>query len=154
LKGSHREVKERIEFEFSQIDKEFLETSSLFLKLKVEQPDAIELRAVASTLHAFYNGVENILLAIAKNIDAVTPTKGAWHIALLNQMSSASEKRQKVISETLRSQLEEYLGFRHFYRHSYAFMLDWDTMRPLVENIVTTFEAFKKEIRYSLDRMI
>ena len=40
---------------------------------KTEEPTLIELTAIGSILHSFYNGIENIFKAIGKNIDAEIP---------------------------------------------------------------------------------
>ena len=43
------------------------------------------------------------------------------------------------------SLLLEYLGFRHFYRHSYSFYLDWDLLSKLILPIENTWNAVKKD---------
>ena len=42
--------------------------------------------------------------------------------------------------------LEPYLGFRHFFRHSYTFEIDWGKLRPLVEQAEETFQRFKQDL--------
>ena len=46
----------------------------LITKLKIEDPDQIEKSAVATLLHSFYNGIENILKRIASRIDNKLPS--------------------------------------------------------------------------------
>jgi hypothetical protein len=48
--------------------------------------------------------------------------------------------------------LKEYLGFRHFSRHAYAFDLDWNLMKDLIQDlsdikqkVVNEIEIFIKE---------
>ena len=85
-------------------------------------------------------------MAIAKNIDQNVPHGSNWHQALLRQMLNNNEKRKPVISDKLKDKLVDYLGFRHFYRHSYSFHLDWNEIGSLVISLEETWQCLKKEI--------
>jgi hypothetical protein len=39
------------------------------------------MTALASVLHSFYNGLENIFLSIARHVDQQVPTGDRWHRA-------------------------------------------------------------------------
>ena len=58
----------------------------LLIRIKQKEPDNIELAALGTVLHSFYNGVEGIFLLISKQIDSETPSDSSWHQTLLNQM--------------------------------------------------------------------
>lgn len=48
-------------------------------------------------------------------------------------MAKRTEKRENIVlSNEICEELKEYLGFRHFSRHTYAFDLDWFLMKDLV----------------------
>ncbi|ACB84622.1 hypothetical protein [Natranaerobius thermophilus] len=81
------------------------------------------MTALASVLHSFYNGIENLFVAVAKNIDKYVPKSSNWHKELLKQMLKENEVRGPLISEDLRNKLIEYLAFRHFYRIHILFIL-------------------------------
>jgi hypothetical protein len=85
----------------------------------------IEVTACASVLHSFYNGLENIFLSIVKRIDRNVPTGDRWHRDLLYQMGKETPERKQVLTNKTIDQLVDYMGFRHFYRHSYSFSLEW-----------------------------
>ncbi|MCD6122169.1 MAG: hypothetical protein J7K04_10060 [Spirochaetales bacterium] len=51
-----------------------------------------------------------------------------------------------VITKELEEGLRELMGFRHFYRHTYGFMLDNELLRPLILNIEKLFRQFKEEV--------
>ncbi|MGE5342524.1 MAG: hypothetical protein ACM3SY_13700 [Candidatus Omnitrophota bacterium] len=126
-------VIEEIEEECQQIDKLFEEFGTLLDKIKDRDPDFIEIASLAMMLHSFYNGLENIFGRIAKRIDKTVPDGRDWHNELLTQMSKPTPKRKyAVLSEGMRDELKEYLGFRHFTRHAYPMDLDWDLMKDLV----------------------
>jgi hypothetical protein len=39
------------------------------------------------------------------------------------------------------------MAFRHFYRHSYGFMIDAELLNPLVEGVEGTISRLAKELR-------
>jgi len=138
-------VKEAIEVEIEEIE-------SLFELYKVElfdlkrPPNLVELTALASVLHSFYNGIENILLNIAKKIDKNPPSDSDWHKSLLLQMTKENKYRKPVLSIKMKDELKKYLTFRHFFRHSYSFHLEWEELEKLVKPIHQVWERFKSEI--------
>ena len=137
-------VIEQINFKINDIDKLFKEYELIFEKIKVQEPDLFDMTIIGSVLHSFYNGIENIFEIIAKNIDKSIPTGNKSHQELLHQMASENNKRSELISEELYFRLREYATFRHFYRHAYSFQLNWEKMRPLVDNINIIWEEIKK----------
>jgi len=107
-------VRDKIIFELESLEREMRATKALFTRLLDYEPDQVEIRAAASTLHRFYNGVENIFSAASRYIDGSFPDDERWHLSLLGLMTVPSERRTPVISGTLRKSLEKYLAFRHF----------------------------------------
>ena len=132
-----------IRTEVDNLKKELDSVEPLLAKLRIEDPDPIELRAVATTLHAFYGGIERIFLQVAKHIDENMPAGASWHRALLNQMVAPIDARNAVIDEAFRDRLSEYLGFRHFYRHAYPMSLKWDRIQPLVNTLQQTHQELE-----------
>ncbi len=137
----------QITFEISQIDHLLESYSDLLEQAQMETPDLVETTAIASVLHSFYNGVENIFLLIAKNVDSAVPSSSKWHRDLLIQMTQPAPGRQPIITAETADRLAEYMGFRHFYRHSYSFTLDWAEMQELAASLGCVWDATKNEIR-------
>lgn len=54
--------------------------------------------------------------------------------------------RYKIISEDLMNEIGEYLTFRHFFSHSYGFLIDEEKLKPLIDNILETCSKFEEEI--------
>ena len=52
----------QVEFEIGQIDQLFESYAGLLEQVQKNIPDLVEVTAVASVLHSFYNGLENIFL--------------------------------------------------------------------------------------------
>jgi len=135
-----------IQDEIKNIDDLFVEYELLFDLAKQQVPDSVEILALAALVHSFYNGLENIFQLIAKRVDSYTSKPPAWHTDLLIKMGEETEKRKAVFQETTLSDLQEYLGFRHFFRHSYTYKVDWVKLQPLIDNIHDTWRKAKSEI--------
>jgi len=138
-------IKEDIEFELGEIDSLFQLYEKELLDME-KSLNLVELTALASVLHSFYNGIENTLLIIAKYIDKNIPSDFEWHKSLLEQMAKENKHRKAVLTDDTKNELLKYLGFRHFFRHSYSIHLKWERMEELVKSIRTVWEKFKAEI--------
>ncbi len=137
---------EEIRNEIGLIDELIESHDSLLKKSKKTTLNRIEISAAATVLHSFYNGVENIFERIANRLDNKMPSSDFWHQELLEQMKSESQKRKPVISEELYEKLKLYLGFRHFFRHAYAFQFKWEKIKELLLDLNDGYNQFKKEI--------
>ena len=139
-------LKQKIQFAVSQLDEHVSKADLLIKKCQAAEPDYIELCAVGSMLHSYYNGIENILLLIAKGIDENVPNSGKWHSELLNAMFEKNTKRNTIFPETLRVSLTDYMNFRHFFRHSYGYSLKWEKASPLFLGMTENWKLVKNQI--------
>jgi predicted nucleotidyltransferase len=125
-----------------------------FLAECAKPPTHIELRAVASMLHEFYNGVERILERIAVGLGEGVPQGSYWHADLLMQMAAVREGgRPAVIDEALRARLKDYLDFRHFFRHAYGYTLEWSQLRWKAEQLSATLTILRDQLRLFFERL-
>lgn len=140
------ELRDAVDGELKELVAELDSVQPLLAKVFAAEPDAIELRAIAATLHAYYNGVERVFVLIAKHFSELPAESHTWHRDLLKQMSTSTDHRPRVISNELRDELSQLLGFRHFFRHAYPMRLKWDLIRPLVKHLELSRRAFKREV--------
>lgn len=145
-------IKKKIEFEISQLDEHLSKSLILIRKCSVQEPDYVELCAAGSILQSFYNGIENILLVISKNIDGITLNQGKWHSDLLISMCNNTEKRPAVFSEQIYPILSDYMNFRHFFRHSYGYSMKWEKLSHLFLNLENNWNEIKKELNIFLSQ--
>ncbi|MHA1378611.1 MAG: hypothetical protein ACTSRG_09535 [Candidatus Helarchaeota archaeon] len=150
-----KDVNDVIEFEIKRIENLLTKYNNLLEKVKKEDPNFIELGSLAMLLHSYYNGLENIFSRIAKKIDGHLPKGEFWHKELLDQMASQSDRRKYIVlkPETYED-LKEYLGFRRFSRHAYAFELDWNLMKDIVLRINKVNNKVIADIKEFLNDLI
>jgi HepT-like protein len=143
----------KIKVQIDQIDELFVVYGDLLQKTRRETPDPVELAALGSILHSFYNGLENIFLRVAKELDRDIPAGSDSHRALLSQIGQPTPLRPALLSRAVTEQLESYLLFRHFYRHSYTYLLNWVKLEPLVASLEAVWSQAKAELNTFLDHL-
>jgi hypothetical protein len=99
------------------------------LDLAPDEVGGYDRAAIGYFLHNFYSGCENIFRGIARFFENDLGPE-TWHSDLLKRMKLNVENyRPAVIDEELYRLLEDFRGFRHVFRHSYSFELDWERER-------------------------
>lgn len=140
------DVEEQVAVEQAQIDQLFVAYQAAIDKSSQQEPNFIELSAMATMLHSFYTGIENIFKRIALEIDGNIPSGYASHSELLTAMTQSTANRPPVISDELQVRLSAYLSFRHVFRHAYSFQLEWNKMRGLVLDSQATWQQLQAEL--------
>ena len=130
-------LRDRIESEYEAIQKtlDTMPPADRLTELSV-----LELAGVATLLHNFYNGIENVLRQIFLAQGLPIPEGPAWHRELL---TAAEEHR--VLAKTTTEQLRQFLAFRHFFSHAYALDLDPQRMEPLIAQAAKAFQAVMRD---------
>ena len=136
-----RELINRVNEELEQLDAELSGVKPLFGKLANRDPDEIEMRAAALSVHAFYNGIENVFTLIAKHYDQQVPSGLRWHRQLLDRMSERIDRRPAIIEKSEYDILAEYLSFRHLVRHSYPGSLSWYRFSEVARNLYSAHQC-------------
>ncbi len=144
-------MREKIKFEISQIDTLLDKAKILEEKSKLKEPDFIELNAVGSTLHSYYNGLENIFVLIAKQIDGASFSSQRWHKEILDSMFVQTAARKAVLKENIHEALLDYLSFRHVFRHSYGYALDWERLSPLFFGVYENWKSTKADLEIFIE---
>jgi len=143
----------KISLEIEQIDELFVVYADLLEKARRQTPDLVEVAAIGSILHSFYQGLENIFLRVAKELDRDIPSGSESHRALLHQIGQPTPQRPAVLAPALTQKLDGYLTFRHFYRHSYTYFLNWVKLEQLVISLEAVWSQAKAELNEFLDRL-
>lgn len=110
---------------------------------EVVEGDWGALAAVSSGIQNVYNGIEDILLSIAKDIDIYVPTGGSAHQDILDQMAAEiAGVRPPLLDTELYEALFELKGFRHLARHKYGFDLKPEKVVTNLALLKSAFPAF------------
>jgi hypothetical protein len=104
--------------------------------------------AVALRLQSLYTGIERCCLLIVRVLNGTTPEGGDWHRRLLERMALATAARPAVLSAATVRSLGELLRFRHVVRHLYAYELDAEQVKRLLDRVTTLWS----EVSADLDR--
>lgn len=130
---------EKISAEIKNIEKSLINLSS---SLKKKKKSIIEIAGMAAFIQNIYNGIENILKQILKSKNIPVAHHETWHKELLEK-----SVKNNIIPNELADKLYEYLTFRHFFIHSYSFMLDKKRVVALANNINKLWQRFLGEIK-------
>jgi len=103
--------------ELKNLDTLIGELEDIFKNLSRKPPKTV-IRACASILHDYYTGVGKIFERISSEIDGGAPRGYDWHLQLLQRMlAPISGVRPQIIDAGLGEELDEYMRFRHVFRH-------------------------------------
>ena len=138
-------VKEKIEYEISRIEKLLSDAKPLLDLCKLREPDFVEITAAAQILHSFYNGIESIVILFLKSIHENIPNDSRWHKTLFEIIFGQNSKKIIILRNEIKEQMEKYMYFRHFIRHSYSSELKWNEMKNLVNNLEEMWKIIKTD---------
>jgi len=109
--------------------------------------------AIGYYLHSFYNGCENIFRNIALFFENELQAN-SWHRNILKRMKLEIRGfRPRVISDELYLILEDFRGFRHKFRHSYSYELDWEKERIVALKLEKAHKMLQNEILQFLEHL-
>jgi hypothetical protein len=141
-------VKEKIGYEISRIEKMINDAKPLLDLCKLKEPDFIEITASAQILHSFYNGVESVVILILKTTNEKIPNGSKWHKTLFEIMFGTNSKNIEIIRKDIKKQMERYMYFRHFIRHSYSSELKWSEMEPLIKSLEEMWKIIRTDFEF------
>lgn len=142
-----QQLKDCCEAEFENIDVVVSELFSI-VEVKKSEYSIPELAAIATFIHNFYNGCENILKRVLSFRQIEIKEVPTWHKDLLKTSQDLG-----IISSELCSTLSNHLSFRHFFVHVYSFNLKWEDLKILIDSLKDTLETFRQAVLCYIDRM-
>lgn len=146
-------MKMEVENELKNLER-VVERASVLLAKISETPSEEEIISSGKRVHDFYNGVEQTFERIEKRVEVPLPAGENWHTLLLEQAErDVPNRRPAVIDHALAVRLQEYLRFRHLFRHTYGDDLAWARLCPLVEMLPQLFTEFKTRIERFLSEV-
>jgi len=128
----------KVKVESENVLQSLLHLSSVLERTDI---DTVELAALGTFIHNIYNGIENILQQILKDQNIDIPSGHSWHKELLE-----TSKGNKILTPELVVELSKYLAFRHYFVHSYSFMLKAELLLPLAQEAEDMWKQFSGSI--------
>ncbi len=105
---------------------------------------------VGAFMHPFYNGVESIPKRLCFYYNVPLPEGGRFHIDLLGLFGPDSARQLPLVLDTaLYNDLEPFRQFRHVFRTSYGFQLDWTRFAPGAATARLVLDRFEAAVRES-----
>jgi len=127
------------------LEAEFSKVGNM-LSLPAEKVPYYDRGAIGYILHSFYNGCENIFHSIARFFENDLGPQ-SWHRDLLKRMKlEIPGFRPKLIDEEVYRLLDDFRAFRHKFRHSYSFNLDWERECIVARKLPLTAKKFKMQV--------
>ena len=148
-------LKADIADELSKIDKVVKEFNNAKDKIDLppEKVPNYDRGAVGYLMHNFYNGCESIFRSFARFFENDLGLT-SWHKDLLKRMKmEIPGYRPKIIDNELYIILDDFRAFRHKFRHTYAFELDWEKERIVARKLPSASDMLKKQIESFLDHL-
>ncbi len=137
------QVKE-IEKIYSQIDE----------RKKRARKSKITLESLAYQLHNLYCAFEDLFEIIARYFENQVEDIARYHKELLKRMSLPIEGvRPEILSEQNFKHLNELRRFRHFFRHAYAYEIEYEKLKPVLECAERLRMTYKEDIENFLKRI-
>ncbi|MFX4299882.1 hypothetical protein [Pseudosulfitobacter pseudonitzschiae] len=107
---------------------------------------------IAFTIHNIYNGFEDVMKVICKEVDGHTPGGESSHQDILNQLKSElPDVRPPVLKDELYKNLTDLKAFRHRVNHNYANELIEIRVLEKLDLLRATYPMFLTAM-YDLDR--
>jgi len=137
----------------SKIDEDLESIGRIYAKIHTltadmdDIPKEGDIIQLAYHLHDLYNAFENIFANVASTFENNVEDRLKWHSVLLRRMILDIESiRPKLISRTTANYLDELRRFRHLFRHSYDFDLEWERQHLVLKKAELLEGTYKSEI--------
>jgi hypothetical protein len=115
--------------------------------------------SIASGIESLFTGMEGILKLILGllqepilRLETEDGQKG-WHAQLIAQVATPTSHRPAIISNQLRSDLDQLRKFRNFERNNYGHMFDAYLLQPNTDLSIKTVQKFDTELTAFIEAM-
>jgi hypothetical protein len=133
--------------EIDRVDRLVSEAAQAVGPFRTRVPGRLELRGLGDIVHDFYTGAERIFERVAPELNGGVPEGRSWHRDLLESMTVALPGiRPPVLRPEVARSLDEYLRFRHLFRNTYGYELEWSRLRPLFDNLDRTWSELRADL--------
>lgn len=109
--------------------------------------DIIRLESTAYQIHNLYNATEDLLKIVANYFENNITDATQWHSALLRRMNQdIPEIRPALISSETYLILNSLRGFRHFFRHAYGTIIEYEQLKINLDKALNLLPKLEQDI--------
>lgn len=109
--------------------------------------DIIRLESTAYQIHNLYNATEDLLKIVANYFENNITDTTQWHSALLRRMNQdIPEIRPALISSETYVILNSLRGFRHFFRHAYGTIIEYEQLKINLDKALNLLPKLEEDI--------
>lgn len=112
---------------------------------RLEPDDEAILESIAYQIHNLYCATEDLLKMVAKYFENNISDSSQWHSLLLQRMSTEIPNiRPAFLSLNTYLILNSLRGFRHFFRHAYGAVIEYDQLKINLDkslNLIANLES-------------
>ncbi len=145
LKNNILVLKSEIKDDLKSIDKIYKNLIKIIKEINKE-PDLKEKSFIGYTLHNLYCAFENIFKNISVFFENQIDSNYQYHINLLKRMKlDIEEIRPRIISDDMFIYLDELKKFRHLFRYSYDYELNYNKMKIVINSASKLKNLYKNE---------
>ena len=147
------QLRDEVMAELELIRRSVDELSAIASEVGDEQDPGLRINAAAGALlHSFYNGVESILKRFAHYHGVPLPKGERYHVDLLDLFRADEHvpPLPPLLHDGLGDQLDPFRRFRHFFRSTYSFQLDWSKLATGAASAAGVFGEFERRAQAAL----
>ena len=109
--------------------------------------DIIRLESTAYQIHNLYNATEDLLKIVANYFENNITDTTQWYSALLRRMNQdIPEIRPALISSETYLILNSLRGFRHFFRHAYGTIIEYEQLKINLDKALNLLPKLEEDI--------
>lgn len=133
------ELRSQVDFGLENLDKIF-QNIQRFSKDEIAQD--LKVSALAYECLGYYNAIEHLMIRFLKFSKSEIPT-GAFSHRDTIKMFYTTFAEMRIGLEVVKA-IDDLMGFRHVVTKIYGFLLDWDRLRRVVDQIAKFHTDFKQ----------
>lgn len=137
---SMNQLREEIEFGLENLEKIYSNIA------KFSQQDISEDIVVAALTYecfGYYNAIEHLIIRFLKYLKAEIPSGRFSHRETLRVFQAVANDKGFEIDGTTFTVLENLMAFRHVATKIYSFLIDWDKLEVIIDDIQENHEKIK-----------
>lgn len=137
------ELREQVAFELTAVEETLDELTRIRTDAASSPLSTRDIAAASLFLANFYNGIEGILMRVAKRHGVEPPSGDSWHADLADMFTEpATPPLPSLFDERLARELAPFRRFRHVVHHGYGIRIQWRDMLPGVRTAADMYSRF------------